>query len=125
MRLLVVLEPGEASVEDALAPLHWSLERRAGGGVELTVVLVGHTDGPEAGSAEATARKLLRGAGRPEEVTRLPGSPDREVLRFLGRETFDEVVVSGGARTPAGKIRPSRLAERLLVNAPVTITLVR
>jgi len=125
MRLLVVLEPGEASVEDALAPLHWSLERCAEGRVELTVILVGHTDGPEAGSAESTARTLLRGAGRPEDVTRLPGPPDKEVLRLLGRETFDEVAVSGGARTPAGKIRPSRLAERLLINAPVTLTLVR
>lgn len=125
MNLLVVLEPGETSVDDVLAPLGWSLDRCAEGRVDLTVVLVGHTDGPEARSTEEEVRALLRAAGRPEVVLRLPGHPEREILRLLGRESFDEVALSGGARTPAGKIRPGRLAERLLLNAPVTLTLVR
>jgi len=125
MNLLVVLEPGEASVEEVLAPLRWTLDRRGEAGLGLTVAVVGPTGGPEAHAAEDGARELLRAAGRPEAVRRLAGDPEREVLRLLGREGFDELALSGGTRTPAGKIRPGRLAERLLLNAPVTLTLVR
>lgn len=125
MKILVVLEPGEPSVEDPASPLRWALARCGDSDVEIRVVLVGHIDGPESRSMEADARQRLRAANQDVEVLHLGGQPEREILRFLGRETFDAMVLAGGTRTPAGKIRPGRLAEQLVLDAPVTLTLVR
>jgi nucleotide-binding universal stress UspA family protein len=127
MNVLVVLdmspEDGDGGVD--LAPLDWVLERARRASDRVTVLLVGAVTGARVDALEGRATERLEAWEGIAHVRRLPGEPPREILRVLGHEPWDELVLSGGTRTPAGKIRPGGLAEYLLLNAPVTLTLVR
>ncbi|MDP2479691.1 MAG: universal stress protein [Candidatus Palauibacterales bacterium] len=127
MNVLVVLEldPDTGADDDALAPLDWVLQRARRASDRIAVLLVGAAPGAPAEALEERATRRLGSWPGIAHVRRLPGEPPREILRVLGHEPWDELVVSGGTRTPAGKIRPGSLAEYLLLNAPVTLTLVR
>jgi nucleotide-binding universal stress UspA family protein len=127
MNVLVVLEPDPdaGAADDALAPLDWVLQRARRASDRITVLLVGLTTGAPAEALEERSTGRLGSWQGIGHVRRLPGEPRREILRVLGHEPWDELVVSGGTRTPAGKLRPGGLAEYLLLNAPVTLTLVR
>jgi nucleotide-binding universal stress UspA family protein len=127
MNVLVVLEastePGDEGRD--LAPLDWVLERARRPTDRVTVLLAGNAAAPSTEALEDRVDRLLQAWEGTSHVRRIPGEPSREILRVLGHEPWDELVVSGGTRTPAGKIRPGGLAEHLLLNAPVTLTLVR
>jgi hypothetical protein len=126
MNVLVVLEPDPDSVsEQSLAPLDWAMERARRATDRVVVVLVGHVFGPATDALELRAQARLRSWEGLSHLRRAQGQPDRAVLRVLGHEPFDELVLEGGRRTPAGKIQPGTLVERLLLDAPITITLVR
>lgn len=125
MNVLVVLEAHPDADEPRLEPLRWALERARRASDRITVLVVGATVGPAAGALEEEANHLLLAWEGVSRLERLPGEAAREVLRVLGRDAWNELVLSGGTRTPAGKIRPGGLAEHLLLNAPVTLTLVR
>ncbi len=124
MNVLVVIEIEAEADEVALAPLEWVLERR-GRTDRLTVALAGPTMGRPAQDLARRIERRLAEWGGISSLRKAPGDPAREILRLLGHEPFDELIAAGGSRTPAGKIRPGPLAERLLLNAPVTLTFVR
>ena len=59
------------------------------------------------------------------EVRHLSGDPGSQLVDVAEREGFDQIVLGGGQRSPMGKIKLGHIAEFVLLNSPVTVTLVR
>lgn len=130
MRVLL----GVGGSEDADAALATVVERTRETGDELTVAVV---DDPASEATpdevEAHVRETVADAGLPLAdddgdgvvVRRLEGEPGPQLVTLAERDGFDRLVVGGGSRSPMGKIQLGELVEYVLLNARVTVTLVR
>lgn len=111
--------------EDARA-LDRTVERAVGAGDALTVaVLEDATAGSTPGSAADRVRERLDEAGLDAEIRRVEGIPGSRLVEIAESEPFDELVLGSGAQSPMGKIEVGTVAEFVLLNSHVTVTLVR
>ena len=122
MRVLL----GLGGSDDAFRALERTLERVQAAGDDLTVAVV---DNP---AVEAAPTDLLErveaavaSAGVDATVTRLEGDPGPALCALAETEGFDELVLGGGQQSPMGKITVGDIAEFVVLNAGVTVTLVR
>ncbi|GAD51974.1 universal stress protein family [Halarchaeum acidiphilum MH1-52-1] len=117
---------GIGGSDDSLDALDRTVERAVEAGDELTVAVL---DNPESErSADEVidhATAVLEDAGLDADVRHITGDPGSELVQLAEREDFDQVALGGGERSPMGKIRLGHIAEFVLLNAPVTVTLVR
>ncbi|GAA0295283.1 universal stress protein [Halarchaeum salinum] len=117
---------GIGGSDDSLDALERTVERAVEAGDELTVAVL---DNPESErSADEVidhATSVLEEAGLDADVRHLTGDPGSELVELAGHEDFEQVVLGGGERSPMGKIRLGHISEFVLLNAPVTVTLVR
>ncbi|WP_435100734.1 universal stress protein [Halarchaeum sp. P4] len=117
---------GIGGSDDSLEALDRTVERAVEAGDELTVAVL---DNPESErSAEEViehATEVIEDAGLDADVRHITGDPGSEIVQLAEREEFDQVVLGGGERSPMGKIRLGHIAEFVLLNSPVTVTLVR
>jgi len=120
----VLLGVGGAS--DSLEALHRTVTRVTQVGDDLTIAIV---DNPEADRTmeeiETAVRDVLREAQCEAEVRLVEGDPGSRLVEIAGEEEFDEIVLGGGQQSPMGKIRLSHIAEFVILNSRVTVTLVR
>lgn len=119
---------GIGGTEDSLRALERVVERTRETGDDLTVGVVENPASvrtPEA--VERTARDALADAGLADsvEVRRLSGDAGPALVEVAEREGFDRLVLGGGQRSPMGKITLGDVAEYVLLNARVSVTLVR
>lgn len=117
---------GIGGSEDSIAALRRTVNRAQGAGDELTVAIV---DNPESDRSyeeiEAEVRETLEEFDFEADVTHLGGDPGSEIVRYAEDEEFDQIVLGGGEQSPMGKIRLGPIAEFVLLNSHVTVTLVR
>lgn len=117
---------GIGGSDDSIAALRKTVERSQRAGDDLTVAIV---DNPESGRTfeeiEAEAQQTLDEADCDAEVRHLEGDPGSELVRAAEEEGFEQVVIGGGQQSPMGKIRLGPIAEFVLLNSHVTVTLVR
>ncbi|MFB6078772.1 MAG: universal stress protein [Halarchaeum sp.] len=101
-------------------------ERAVEAGDVLTVAVL---DNPESERDAETviehATDVLEDADLDADVRHLTGDPGSELVHLAESEGFDQVVLGGGERSPMGKIRLGPIAEFVLLNSHVTVTLVR
>lgn len=112
----------EASLEavDAI------LERTRAAGDDLTVAVLDHPDGEATAEELAEAvRDRLDGAAADVPVRPLSGHPGSTLVDLAEREGFDRVAVNAGSRSPLGKVQLGAVVEFVVLNATVTVTLVR
>jgi nucleotide-binding universal stress UspA family protein len=110
--------------EDAVRALERTVRRAATAGDGVTVAIV-DADGSEY-ATERRVREALADAGVDADVRHVEaGSAGSELVRMAEEEGFDEIVLGGGERSPMGKIRLDELREFVVLNADVTVTLVR
>ncbi|MFB6072532.1 MAG: universal stress protein [Halobacterium sp.] len=117
---------GIGGTEDSLTALEHTVERAVDAGDELTVAVVENPESdrdPEELVGEA--RSALSDAGLPEDVRRLSGDPGSSLVELAESEDFEQIVLGGGERSPMGKIRLGHIAEFVLLNARVSVKLVR
>jgi len=120
MKVLVGVDGGA----DAVEALEWALERAASAGDSVTVAVLG-SDGAEY-ATERTVRETLADAAVEAEVRHLDAEgAGGKLVDVAESEGFDEVVLGGGERSPMGKIRLDDVREFVVLNADVTVTLVR
>ncbi|MFB6121636.1 MAG: universal stress protein [Halobacteriaceae archaeon] len=118
MKVLV----GVDESENAVRALDWALDRAAAAGDEVAVVVV--EDGEEA--IEEEVRERIASVNREVDVRTVGAAEAGSTLVGIAeREAFDEVVLGGGERSPMGKIRLGDMREFVILNADVTVTLVR
>jgi len=122
MRVLL----GIGGRDDSLRALDAAVERAIEAGDDLTVAVVDDAESDRA-AADLVDRveTRLADAGLDAEVRRVDGGGGSELVAMAEREGFDRIVLGGGESSPMGKIRLGKVAEFVLLNSRVTVTLVR
>ena len=117
---------GIGGSDDSIRALENTVARAKTAGDQLTVAILENPESDrEPGDIEARVRDALDDAGFEAAVRHVSGDPGPELVNIAEREEFDQVVLGGGQRSPMGKIKLGHIAEFVLLNSPVTVTLVR
>lgn len=117
---------GVGGSDDSLAALERTVERADAAGDDLTVAILRNPESDRSpDEIEEIVEAELAESGIDATVRHLAGDPGSELVSLAGEEGFDEVVLGGGERSPMGKVRLGHIAEFVLLNSPVTVTLVR
>lgn len=117
---------GVGGSEDSLRALTRALERAQEAGDDLTVAVLDNPESPRAvDEVEQEVRERLSDAGVDAVVRRLDGDPGSQLVDLAEREGFDRIVLGGGETSPLGKIQLGSIAEFVILNASVSVTLVR
>jgi len=119
---------GIGGTDDSIRALERVVQRTCETGDDLTVAVVDNPDSdPPQEAVERRVRETLDDAGLADEVAVRPvsGDPGPALVELAEGEGFDSLVLGGGQRSPMGKITLGRVAEYVLLNARVTVTLVR
>ncbi|AKH96768.1 universal stress protein [Halanaeroarchaeum sulfurireducens] len=122
MKVLLGIEGGENSI----GVLRRTVERAQRAGDDLTVAILEDEGADQSADAfESDVRSTLAEADCEADIRRLEENGGSELVRTAERDGFDRIVLGDGKQTPMEKIRLSHLAEYVLLNSPVTVTLVR
>jgi len=117
---------GIGGSDDSFRALERTVERARLAGDDLTIAIL---DNPESDrefdEIESRVREVLDAESVDAEVRHLSGDPGSRLVDLAERESFDQLVLGGGQRSPMGKIQLGGIAEFVLLNSPVTVTLVR
>lgn len=117
---------GIGGSEDSFRALEKTLDRVAATGDELTVAVLENPDSEPSPSAVVDrARDAVASSGIDAEVRRLDGDPGARLVEFAERERFDAIALGGGEESPMGKITLGSITEFVVLNATVTVILVR
>lgn len=98
--------------------------REAGDEVTVAVLDDPNSDAPVT-TVEQAVRDALEEAGFDAEVLVRDGHPGSELVELADGSGFDRLVISGGKRSPLGKIQIGDTAEFVLLNTSTTVTLLR
>lgn len=120
MRLIVGVD-GTPQGMNALAE---AVTRAREAGDELTVAVYSEGDDPLA-EIEGEVRDYLETVEFEADVERIENEPGSRLVELAEIEGFDQIVLSGGKRSPLGKIKISGTLEFVLLNARTTVKLVR
>lgn len=117
---------GIGGSDDSLRALEKTVDRAKAAGDDLTVAVLENPESDrDPDDVEDRVRETLDDAGFSAEVRRLSGDPGSELVDLAERGGFDQLVLGGGQRSPMGKIKLGHIAEFVLLNSPITVTLVR
>jgi nucleotide-binding universal stress UspA family protein len=122
MKLLL----GIGGSDDSLRALERVVDRVAETGDDLTVAVLRNPateTTPEA--IEERVRATLDERSVTASVRHLDGDPGSELVALAEREGFDRIAIGGGETSPMGKIKLGSIAEFVLLNSHVSVTLVR
>jgi nucleotide-binding universal stress UspA family protein len=122
MRVLL----GIGGSDDALRALDATVARAVEAGDELTVAIV---DNPASDRSpdeiDGLVRERLAETTLDATVRRVAGHPGSRLVEIAEDEGFDQIVLGGGQTSPMGKLQVGSIAEFVLLNSHVTVTLVR
>lgn len=117
---------GVGGSDDAMRALDRTVDRVTKLGDDLTIAVVENPNsGMSPGAVVDEVESTLTAAGIDASVRRLEGDPGPALVTLAEAEGFDEIVLGGGQESPMGKIDVGRIAEYVVLNATVTVTLVR
>jgi len=122
MRVLL----GLAGSEESMRALERTAERAAGAGDDLTIAVL-EKEGMERSqdAVAADAREVAADHGLDVDVRVSSGHPGSSLVDLAEREGFDEIAIGGGTESPMGKIRLGPVTEFVLLNATMSVRLVR
>jgi len=119
VHVLFALGPGESSLD----AFETALDRAIEADDDLTVAVFGDAADRERLAGQAHDR--LADTDLAADVRELESEPAPHLVELAEREGVDRIVLSGGERSPMGKIQLNSLAEFVLLNATMTVTLIR
>ena len=117
---------GVGGAPDSLAALSRVVERAASVGDELTIAVLENpaTDASPSAVVERVERELDR-AGVDATVRTVEGDPGSRLVEIAETEGYDVIALGGGEQTPMGKISLGGITEFVVLNARVSVLLVR
>ena len=122
MRVLL----GVGGSPDSLTALERTVDRAVEAGDELTVAVLDNAESePAPDSVRERVETALAASLLDATVRRIEGDPGSRLVEIAESEGFDRIVIGGGQTSPMGKINLGQIAEFVLLNAPVSVTLVR
>ena len=117
---------GVGGTDDSVRALEQTVSRVRDAGDELTVAVLDNPESdPTPEDVEQEVRETLDTAAVDAEVRRVEGDPGSRLVEIAEHEGFDQIVIGGGQTSPMGKIKIGQVAEFVLLNSHVTVTLVR
>jgi nucleotide-binding universal stress UspA family protein len=117
---------GIGGSDDSFRALRETVARAVEAGDDLTVAIVENPESePTPDAIEERVREVLAGSDVDAAVRRLSGHPGSSLVDLAEREGFDQIVLGGGQTSPMGKITTGNIAEFVLLNARVSVKLVR
>ncbi|MFB6109779.1 MAG: universal stress protein [Halodesulfurarchaeum sp.] len=117
---------GISAGSDSLKALHRTVERARSVGDDLTVTVLEHPEGEKSiEETETAVRSALEGMLEDVELRTAEGHPGSRLVEIAESEGFDRIVLGGGEQSPMGKIRIGSIAEFVLLNSHVSVTLLR
>lgn len=119
MRLIVGVDGSNQS----LAALETVLSRARTHDDEVTVAIFS-PDG-DLSDVETAVRDHLEQLSFAGEIERIEGDPGGRLVELADKHEYDRIVLSGGQRSPLGKIQFDSVVEFVLLNAHTTVTLIR
>jgi len=112
--------------DESMKTLRKTIDRTREADDDLTVVVVPKEAAKRSQDEMATeARDLVTEAGLDVDVRVVTGDPGSTLVDIAERESFDQLAIGGGTESPMGKIRLGPITEFVLLNANVTVRLVR
>jgi len=122
MRILLGIDGTDTSFR----ALDRTVERVRETGDILAVAVVETAESPlGVEEVEIRVRERLAQADVDAEVVTLSGHAGSRLVEYAEREEYDRIVLGGGQRSPLGKVTLGGVAEFVLLNAEVSVTLVR
>ncbi|RCU46904.1 universal stress protein [Haloplanus salinus] len=122
MKLLL----GIGGSDDSTRALERTVERVAETGDDLTVAILRNpATEVDPATIEERTQTVLDEADMAAPVRHLDGDPGSQLVDLAEREGFDRIVLGGGETSPMGKIKLGGIAEFVLLNSHVSVTLVR
>lgn len=117
---------GVGGSEDSIRAVEQTVSRAAAAGDELTIAVVENDDAdPTREEVQARVEEILADAGVDAEIRHLEGDPGSRLVDTAEEEGFEQIVIGGGQTSPMGKINLGSIAEFVLLNSHVTVSLVR
>jgi nucleotide-binding universal stress UspA family protein len=117
---------GVGGTPDSLTALERTVDRAVEAGDDLTVAVLDNAESePSPDSVRERVEETLATASLDATVRRVDGDPGSRLVEIAETEGFDRIVIGGGQTSPMGKINLGQIAEFVLLNAPVSVTLVR
>lgn len=110
---------------DGFDALEATLERTQEAGDDLTVAVLDTSSDDDVDDVAAAVRDRIAESGLDVEVRTVTGHPGSELADIAETEGFDRIVLGGGQRSPMGKINLGEVSEFVLLNADVSVTLIR
>ncbi|PSP23427.1 universal stress protein [Halobacteriales archaeon QH_10_65_19] len=120
MRVIV----GVDGTDHGIRALDRTIERAREAGDEVTVAVYATGDA-SLDEIEASVRDRLETRSFDAAIEPITGSPGSRLVELAEEGDYDRIVLSGGHRSPLGKIQLGSTLEFVLVNARTTVTLVR
>lgn len=116
--------------DDDLSALDATVARAREAGDELTVAVYagGATETGDEAVLPATderVRTRLDELDFSTEIRQIRNDPGSHLVELAANGGYDRIVLSGGQRTPMGKISLGEIAEFVLLNARTSVTLIR
>ncbi len=115
---------GVGGGEDSDIALDRTLERAAEAGDDLTIGVFG-SNNATIEEVEQTVKDRLATADVDADIRRIEEQPASRLVELAETESFDQLVIGGGQRSPMGKISLGAITEFVLLNAQVTVRLER
>lgn len=117
---------GIGGSEDSLDALDRTVRRAQETGDDLTVAVVENPESErEPAEIVAAVQDVLDESSIAADIRRVTGNPGSRLVEIAESEGYEEIVLGGGSQSPMGKIRLGHIAEFVLLNSHVTVTLVR
>ncbi|MFB6202432.1 MAG: universal stress protein [Halorhabdus sp.] len=117
---------GVCGSENSFHALETAIKRAEQAGDEVTVAIL---DEPSTDLTKQAVRErvtaIVDESDVPTDIRVIDGQPGANIVEIAGRDAFDHVVLGGCDRTPMGKIQLSDVAQFVLFNADVSVTIVR
>lgn len=120
MRVLVGIDDSEHGIR----ALESTARRASETGDDLTVAIYAGPD-ESIEETENAVRDRIETIDLDCPVERIESDPGSRLVEIAEREDFDQIVLSGGKRSPLGKIKLDDIHEFVLLNARTTVKLVR
>jgi len=122
MKLLL----GIGGSDDSMRALERAVDRAVETGDDLTVAILRNpATNADPAEIEDRVRAVLDDAGMEATIRHLEGDPGSRLVELAEGEGFDRIVLGGGETSPMGKIKLGSIAEFVLLNSHVSVTLVR
>jgi nucleotide-binding universal stress UspA family protein len=117
---------GIDGTEDSLHALPRMIDRAADAGDDLTIAILDHPGNDrDPDDLYRRASEELMDSPIDAPIRRVSGDPGSRLAEIAETEGFDAIALGGGHRSPMGKVTLGGVTEFVILNATVSVLLVR